>query len=88
MSYVKQGIVVFPHPKGSKDEADSDLLILIKKTGFADVWIGDKHYYWDERMDTSHLENSVLIFAFNGGQSKEKEEKKKGKITVKKKRRK
>lgn len=88
MSYVRQGIVVFPHPKGKTDQFDSDLLILVKKTGYYNFWIGDKHYYFDERIDTSKIENNILFYAYNGGKSKEKEEKKKGKIIVKKKKKK
>lgn len=86
MSYVKQSLTVFPHEKGKSDQFDSDLLILVKKTGYYNFWIDGKHYYYDERMDASKIENSLLLFAFNGGQSAEKEKKKKGKITVTKKR--
>lgn len=88
MSSASQGITIFPFPKDSDWSSDSDYLILIKKTGYANIWINGKHYYWDERIDKSHIENSALIFAFNGGKSKEKEDKKKGKIIVKKKRKK
>lgn len=87
MSYARQGVTVWGR-KGATLQSDSDLLILVKKTGYYNFWINGKHYYFDERVDTSRIENNVMLYAFNGGQSKKKEEKKKGKITVTKKRKK
>lgn len=86
MAYVHQEITIF----GDDDTSlsDSDFLIVIKKTGYLNLWINGKHYYYDERIDKSKIDNSVLLFAYNGGKSKEKEEKKKGKIIVKKKKKK
>lgn len=85
MSYASQGVIVFPHKKGEWVEPDSDLLILVKKTGYYNFWIDGKHYFYDEKLNPSHIENSVLLLAFNGGKKEEKK-KKKGKITVTKKR--
>lgn len=81
---IKQGITVF---KGKKDwfDEDSDFLILVKKTGYYNFTVNGKTYYCDERIDTSKITNSLLVFAFNGGQSAEDKKKKTGKITVTKK---
>lgn len=70
--------------KGSK-LSESDFLIVVKKTGYLDLWLNGKHYYYDERTNPSVIDNSVLLLAFNGGKKEEKK-KKKGKITVTKKR--
>lgn len=86
MATASQGVSIW----GKKDkwvEEDSDLLIVVKKTGYYNFWINGKHYYADEREDKSSILNSVSVYAFNGGQSQEKKKKKKGKITVKKKKR-
>ncbi len=64
---------------------DSDFLILVKKTGYYNFTVNGKHYYCDERIDKSKLTNSLLVYAFNGGQSAQKKKKKKGKITITKK---
>lgn len=87
MAIAHQGITVFKNKKSQSDwiEEDSDLLILVEKTGYYNYWIGDKHYYCDQRIDTSKITNHVLLFAFNGGQSKEDKKKKKGKIVITKK---
>lgn len=85
MSYARQGATVWGK-KGKTLQSDADLLILVKKTGYYNFWIDGKHYYFDERLNPSYIENSVLLYAFNGGQSAKKEKKKKGKITVTKKR--
>ncbi len=64
---------------------DSDFLILVKKTGYYNFSVDGKHYFCDERTDTSKITNSLLVYAFNGGQSAQKKKKKKGKITITKK---
>lgn len=87
MAKIRQGITVF---KGNQDEdnwfsEDSDFLILVKKTGYYNFTVNGKTYYYDQRIDTSKITNSLLVFAFNGGQSQEEKKKKKGKITISKK---
>lgn len=84
MASASQGITVW----GSSDEewpTDSDLLILVKKTGYYNFWINGKHYFYDEREDTSHISNNLFVFAFGGGKREDEKKKKKGKITIKKK---
>lgn len=83
MASAHQEITIF----GGNNEplSESDLLILIKKTGYYNFWINGKHYFYDEREDTSHISNNLFVFAFNGGKSEDEKKKKKGKITIKKK---
>lgn len=86
MAIARQRITVYKNNKYEDIDdlpTDSDLLILVKKTGYYNFWINGKHYYSDERVDTSKITNSVLIYAFNGG--KEDKKKKKGKISITKK---
>lgn len=85
MAVVKQGITVTSSKsKDIKDwfDEDTDFLILVKKTGYYNFSIDGKQYYFDQRVDTSKITNSLLVFCFNGGND---DKKKKGKITVTKK---
>lgn len=85
MAHARQEITIWG--QGDSNLEDSDLLIVVKKTGYYNFWVNGKHYYSDEREDKSTVLNSISVYAFNGGQSQEKKKKKKGKITVKKKKR-
>lgn len=87
MAKIRQGITVFKSKQDQDDwfYEDSDFLILVKKTGYYNFTVNGKTYYYDQRVDTSKITNSILVFAFNGGQSKEDKKKKKGKITITKK---
>ena len=87
MAVVKQGITITKNTSGSsgkKDwfDEDTDFLILVKKTGYYNFTIDGKQYYCDQRVDTSKITNSLLVFCFSGGND---DKKKKGKITVTKK---
>lgn len=82
MSRAHQELTIWGE-KGA-DLSTADFLIVVKKTGYLDLWLNGKHYYCDERTNPSVIDNSVLLVAFNGGKEEEKK-KKKGKITVKKK---
>lgn len=84
---IRQGVTIFKNKNSTKDwfDEDSDFLILVKKTGYYNFTVDGKHYYYDQRIDTSKITNSLLVFAFNGGKKEEDKRKKKGKITIKKK---
>lgn len=83
MAYARQGVTVFGK-KGKTIQSDSSLLIVAKKTGYYNFSVDGKRFYYDERMDTSTVNQEVLFIAFGGGQKATKK-KKKGKITVRKK---
>ena len=82
MSRAHQELTIWSEKGAKLNEAN--FLIVVKKTGYLDLWLNGKHYYYDERTNPSVIDNSVLLVAFNGGKEEEKK-KKKGKITVKKK---
>lgn len=95
MAIVRQGITVFKN--NVKDEDDyaeqssqsssssyKTLVIAVEKTGYYNFSVGNKKYFYDERIDTSKITNHVLFVAFNGG-TEESKKKKKGKITISKK---
>lgn len=65
--------------------------LIYKKTGYLNVTVGDKVYYYDERTNPSVIDNTVLFVAFNGGKSDKnsvtisKKKKKKPTITIRRK---
>lgn len=85
MAYVRQGVTV-TKKKGSGIEIpnNSSLLIAVKKTGYYNFSIDGKTYYYDERINTSTINQEVLLLAFGGGKAAT-QKKKKGQITVTKK---
>lgn len=65
--------------------------LIYRKTGYLNVTVGNKAYYFDERTNPSEINNDVIFVAFNGGKSAKnsvtvsKKQKKKQKITIRKK---
>lgn len=82
MSYAYQRLRIWK-TKGTS-LANANFIIVNRKTGYLNLTLNGKVYYYDERIDKSVIENDVLLIAFGGGKKEEKK-KKKGKIVVKKK---
>lgn len=82
MSRVHQSLHVIKQKGASLNQAfdTGNYLIVVKKTGYLNLTIGNQRYYYDERTNPSEIDNSVIIVAFAGGK------KKKAKVTPKKKR--
>lgn len=64
--------------------SEANYLIVNRKTGYLNLELNGEVFYYDERIDTSVVENDVLLIAFQGG-PKITKKKKKGKITTTKK---
>lgn len=64
--------------------SNANFLIVNRKTGYLNLELNGKKYYYDERINRSTITNDVLLVAFQGG-PKAVQKKKKGKVTVKKK---
>lgn len=71
---------IFRGKKGTKKR--NSFVLVMKKTGFHDVWIGDKHFYYDETVQYDSPDEIDMVSAF---QPAPKSTAKKGKIVVKKK---
>lgn len=54
-SYKKNRCIVVSPQKGKSGTT----FILIQKTGYANIWVGDRHYYWDY---TEQIPNQVVDF--------------------------
>lgn len=85
MAYVHEELTIISGK--DVDLSTADFIIVSKKTGYLDLWLNGKHYYYDERIDKSSIDNSVLLIAFEGG-TLQKKKKKKRTITITKKSRK
>lgn len=79
----QQGLVIYKSGSSSSNSSSktaTNILVLIKKTGYANVTVGGKTYYYDSKLQTNKITNSVLVLGFTGSTTA-----KKGTITVKKK---
>lgn len=93
MSHARQSLQIVKQ-KGTtitKSVNTSNYALIYKKTGYLNVTVGDKVYYYDERTNPSVIDNTVLFVAFNGGKSDKnsvtisKKKKKKPTITIRRK---
>lgn len=71
---------IFRGKKGSKKQ--NRYLVVMKKTGFHDVWIGNKHYYYDEEKQYNSIDEVDMKDAFD---TDRRTTTKKGKIVIKRK---
>lgn len=82
MAKAKQSLTIIKQKGVSLSNAN--YLIVNRKTGYLNLELNGKKYYYDDRVDTSTITNEVLLVAFQGGPTVAKK-KKKGTITVTKK---
>lgn len=71
---------IFKFP--TKNKKGNNILVMMKRTGFCDVWIGKTHFYYDEKEEYKSVDQIDMHAAFN---SDRRTTTKKGKIVVKKK---
>lgn len=53
--YKKNRCIIISPKSGQKNGT----MILIQKTGYANIWLYDKHYFWD---NTTQIPNQVVDF--------------------------
>lgn len=75
-----QKVLIWGGKKGTKKE--NQFVVMMKKTGFHDVWIGKTHFYYDEKEEYKSVDQIDMHAAFNPDR---RTTTKKGKIVVKKK---
>lgn len=73
---------IFSFPGKSKGKKKTTYVVLMKKTGFQDVWIGNKHYYYDEEKQYNSIDEVDMKDAFD---TDRRTTTKKGKIVIKRK---
>lgn len=75
-----QKVIIWGGKKGTKNEGK--FFVMMKRTGFHDVWIGNSHFYYDEQEQYNSVDEIDMKAAFNPDR---RTTTKKGKIVVKKK---
>lgn len=72
-SYARQGLRII---KRKKPKNNGSYILIARKTGFVDVWIGNKHYYYNSK--ETNIEKIIE-------DADAKEQKKKGVIVIRRK---
>lgn len=64
-SYIRQGLTIFSIKNKRKKNIKEINAVLIRKTGYYNIWINGVHYYYSSAKDVDEVNQDNLSEAFN-----------------------